>query len=110
MNLYTVVFTREAEEQIAALYHYIAAVSSPTTAEHYTSAIITHCEEMHTVPNRGTKRDDVRKGLRITNYKRRVVIAFSVDDNALRVTIIGIYYGGQNFEAALESDDDFAPQ
>lgn len=106
MNLYTVAFAPEAEEQLAALYHYIAAAASPVIAERYTSAIITHCEEMHAVPNRGTRRDDVRLGLRITNYKRRTVIAFAVDDANLKVTIIGIYYGGQNYEVALQTDED----
>ena len=56
---------------------------------------------MQTVPNRGTRRDDIRPSLRITNYKQRAVIAFAVDDAALMVTIIGIYYGGQDYEAAL---------
>ncbi len=105
---YAVIFTPEAEEQLVALYLYIAnAAASPTIAERYTTAIITHCEEMQFVPNRGTKRDDVRSGLRITNYKHRTVIAFSVDDVALKVfIIIGIYYGGQDFETALQANED----
>ena len=107
MNLYTVTFTPEAEEQLAALYRYIAAAASPVVAERYTSAIITYCEGMHVVPNRGTRRDDIRPGLRITNYKRRAVIAFAVDDAALRVIIIGIYYGGQDYEAAFQADEDY---
>ncbi len=105
MNLYTVAFTPEAEEQLATLYRYIAA-ASPAIAERYTNAIITHCEGLDTVPNRGTRRDDVRPNLRITNYKRRTVIAFAVDDVALTVTIIGIFYGGQDYEAALQIDED----
>lgn len=60
MNHYTVTFTPEAEEQLADLYRFIAAAASPIIAEHYTNAIITHCEGMHTVPNRGTRRDDIR--------------------------------------------------
>ncbi len=108
MNRYTVVFTPEAEDQLVALYRFIStASSSPVIAERYTSAIITHCEGLHSVPNRGTKRDDVRPGLRITNYKRRAVIAFAVDDAALRVTVIGIFYGGQDYETALQDDEDF---
>ena len=105
MNHYTVTFTPEAEEQLADLYRFIAAAASPIIAERYTSAIITHCEGMHTVPNRGTRRDDVRPSLRITNYKQRAVIAFAVDDAALMVIIIGVYYGGQDYEAALQIDD-----
>ena len=34
--------------------------------------------------------------LRITNYKKRAVIAFAVD--AELVSIIGIFYGGQDYE------------
>ena len=43
--------------------------------------------------------------LRITNYRKRAVIAFAVDGK--QVFIIGIYYGGQDFETALlfEPDD-----
>jgi len=105
MNYYTVAFTPEAEEQLAGLYRFIAVAASPIIAERYTSAIITHCEGLHTVPNRGARRDDIRPSLRITNYKQRAVIAFAVDDVALMVTIIGIYYGGQDYEAALQIDD-----
>lgn len=72
---YAVVFTPEAEEQLAAIFHYIASKASPETAARYTSAIISYCEDMQFFPHRGTRRDDVRPGLRITNYKKRVVIA-----------------------------------
>lgn len=104
MRQYTVVFTPEADEQLLALYRYIATAASPEIAERYTNAIVTHCDDLRTFPNRGTCRDDVRPGLRITNYKKRAVIAFAV--NADRVSIIGIYYGGQDYEAALHFDLD----
>ena len=101
---YPVVFTPEAQEQLTALYRYIAAAASPQIAERYTSAIVTYCEGLQTFPHRGTRRDDIRPGLRITNYKKRVVIAFDVD--AERVSIIGVFYGGQDFETDLQSDLD----
>lgn len=99
---YTVIFTPEAQEQLVALYRYIAAAASPETAERYTSSIVTYCEGLRDLPHRGTRRDDVRLGLRITNYKKRAVIAFAV--NAERVSIIGIFYGGQDYESALQYD------
>jgi toxin ParE1/3/4 len=52
---------------------------------------------------RGIKRDDVRPGLRITGYRKRVAIAFHVDEE--RVNIIGIFYGGQDYEAALLEEE-----
>ena len=106
MKPYTVLFTPEAEEQLAVLYRYIATIASPEIADRYTSAIITYCEGMRSVPNRGTRRDDIRPNLRITNYKHRAVIAFAVDDVTLIVTIMGVYYGGQNYEAVLHIDED----
>ena len=39
---YRVVFSPEAEEQLAALFRYIAAAVSPQIAERYTNAIITY--------------------------------------------------------------------
>ena len=59
-------------------------------------------------PCRGIRRDDIRPGLRITNYKKRVVIAFDVDVDAALVSILGVFYGGQDYEVALNMDvDDF---
>jgi toxin ParE1/3/4 len=46
----------------------------------------------------------VRPGLRITNYKKRAVIAFDVGQEF--VSIIGVFYGGQDYETVLQSDFD----
>ena len=54
--------------------------------------------------NGGVPRDDIRPTLRITNYKKRTVIAFSV--SAETVAIIGIFYGGQDYVATLQSELD----
>jgi toxin ParE1/3/4 len=50
--------------------------------------------------------DDIRPGLRITNYRKRAVIAFEVDDALARVSILGVYYGGRDFERALGGSED----
>lgn len=76
---HAVIFTPEAEDQLVALYRYIAASASPEIAEHYTSAIVSYCEAMALFPKRGAARNDIRPGLRITNYKKRVAIAFAAD-------------------------------
>ncbi|HEX3395430.1 MAG TPA: type II toxin-antitoxin system RelE/ParE family toxin [Steroidobacteraceae bacterium] len=104
MTIYTVVFAPEAEEQLAQLYRYIADHASPAIALRYTSAIIEYCEGMKAVPHRGVRRDDIRPGLRITHYKGRAAIAFAVEGE--QVSIIGVYYGGQDYEAALQLEPD----
>lgn len=100
---YRVVFSPEALEQLAELYRYIAEAASPDVAAQYTEAIVSYCESLRTFALRGTPRDDVRPGLRITNYKKRAVIAFDVDTEV--VSIIGVFYGGQDYETVLRDDD-----
>ena len=101
---FRVVFSPEAEDQLSDLYSYIAGAVSPEIAERYVNAIISYCETLEIFPLRGAQRDDIRPGLRITNYKGRTVIAFAVDDR--QVSIIGVFYGGQDYETALQDDLD----
>jgi toxin ParE1/3/4 len=101
---YRVVFSPEAEEQLAELYRYIASVASPVVAERYVNAIISYCETLETFPLRGVPRDDIRPGILLTNYKGRTIIAFAVDSEL--VSIIGVFYGGQDYQTALQDDLD----
>lgn len=103
---HTVVFAPEAVEQLANLYHYIAERATPGIAEGYTGAIVSFCEGLSNFPHRGTRRDDIRPGLRATNYKGHAVIAFAVDDANMRVVIVGVFYGGQDYEAVLAPATD----
>ena len=98
----TVVYAPEAEEQLVALYFHIASASSPEIAARYTDAILDQCESLKTFPMRGSRREDIRSSLRVFGFRRRVSIAFEVTGKV--VTILGIFYGGQNFEATLEQD------
>lgn len=99
MNTYTVVIAPEAREHLLDLYRYIAKAASPRIAADYTSRILAYCESLSTAPYRGQDRGDIRLGLRIANYRKRAVIAFAVDGN--RVAILGIFYGGRNYQAIL---------
>lgn len=101
---YTVVFAPEATEQLAALYVHISKAASPNVAANYTDAIVHTCEGLQNFPQRGTPRDDVRPGLRTTHHKKRTVIAYAIQTD--RVIILGVFYGGQDFEQILDSDTD----
>ena len=96
---HTVVFSPEAEEHLVELYRYVAQAASPETAAEFTEAIVAHCERLADFPHRGTKRDDIRPGLRITHYRKRTIIAFAVFED--RVAVLGIYYGGREYETRL---------
>ncbi|WP_434627471.1 type II toxin-antitoxin system RelE/ParE family toxin [Pseudomonas sp. Z1-29] len=102
--VYTLKFAPEALEQLAALYRYIAAAASTEIAHRYTDAIVTYCEDLRTFPHRGNQRDDIRPGLRITNYRKRTVIAFTVEPE--QVFILGVFYGGQDFKVALQIEQE----
>jgi toxin ParE1/3/4 len=54
--------------------------------------------------HRGNRRNDIREGLRITSYRKRALIAFHVD--AEQVSVIGIFYAGQDYETVLLDDTD----
>ncbi len=71
-------------------------------AERYTSALVDYCEGLKDFPNRANLHNAILPGLRLTNYKGRVVIAFAVEVEV--VSIIGLYYGGQDHETALKSE------
>ncbi len=97
-----VVFSPEAETQLVQLYDYIAANASTPVAESYTGAIVERCERLGEMPLAGVARDDIRRGLRTTFFRKRVVIAYSVAAKA--VTVLAIFYGGQDYESLLRED------
>jgi toxin ParE1/3/4 len=99
-----VVFSPEALQQLNDLLDYIADRASPAIALAYTDGIVSYCESLSTFPHRGNQRDDVRPGLRTTHYKKRAVIAFAV--TAEEVFILGVFYGGQDYETLLQDDPD----
>lgn len=52
-------------------------------------------------PYRGTRRDDLLPGLRIVPFKKRTAIAFEVNEERRMVTILRVFYGGQDYEAVM---------
>jgi toxin ParE1/3/4 len=92
-----VIFTPLAERHIDKLHEYITKHSSEERADGYIGRIVDFCNGFTTFPQRGTLRDDILPGLRVTGFERRVTIAFVVTADA--VLIEGIFYGGRDFEA-----------
>jgi toxin ParE1/3/4 len=102
--IHTVRFTPEALNQLDELESHIAGAGAPIAAARYVDSIVDYCENLRTFPHRGTRRDDIRPGLRTLGYRHRVTIAFAVAGDI--VDIIGIFYGGQDYEAALRDDEE----
>ncbi|MFU8878700.1 MAG: type II toxin-antitoxin system RelE/ParE family toxin [Wenzhouxiangellaceae bacterium] len=95
-----VAYSPRAVAQLEALYRYIADDAGPRRAENFVGSIVAYCDGLENFPLRGTKRDDIRPGLRITGFRRRITMAFTVDDEV--VTILGVFYGGQDYDAVLQ--------
>ncbi len=97
-----IVFSPEAQADLVELYDYIAEHGSPERALAYVERIEATCRGLATFPERGTRRDDLRPGLRVIGLARRVTIAFHV--GAETVMIDRILYGGRDLPAALAED------
>lgn len=101
---YTVRFAPQARDQLDAIEEFIALASGfPATAARFVDGIVVNCESFATFPERGTRRDDLLPGLRIIGYRKNVTIAYRVDSAVQVVSVIGVYYGGQNYEGTMSS-------
>ncbi len=94
-----VVFAPEARDDILELYDYIAGQAGAARARAYTDRIVSYCLGFTTIPERGRRRDDLRPGLRVIGFGRRVTIAFHVTSD--RITIDRVLYGGRDLTRAL---------
>jgi len=96
---FEIVFRPAAEADLFFLYRHIVEEAGREIASGYIARIEEACFSLETSPRRGTIRDDIRPGLRVMGFERRVTILFEV--GRAKVTIIRIFYGGQDYESLL---------
>jgi toxin ParE1/3/4 len=101
---YRIDFSPEAQADILAIYDYIAAHADPLRALGYVERIERWCRGLSTFPERGSRRDDLRPGLRVAGFERRAMIAFQV--TAGSVTILRVLYGGRDLGDAFTEAED----
>lgn len=94
-----VVFAPEAADDLVGLYDWIAQEASPPVAIGYIERVEAFCQRLSIGSERGHLRGDIRPGLRIVGFERRLTIAFVV--GAGTVTILRIFTAGRNWEATL---------
>ena len=99
MKRYRVTFRPRAERDLFQLYDYIADEASAAVAGSFIERIEHACLALETFPERGTRRDDIRPGLRIIGFERRATIMFQV--RRAEVVIVRVLYAGQDYERAL---------
>jgi toxin ParE1/3/4 len=99
----TVVLSPAVQADLASLFDYIAEQASSAVALRYVQRIYDYCGSFDVAAERGTKRDDLRSGLRTVGFERRVTIAFHVEPET--VTIDRVLYGGRDVDSILGDDE-----
>jgi toxin ParE1/3/4 len=94
-----VVFAPEAEDDLLQIYDFIADRANPDRAYAYVERIRSYCLAFDEFPERGVRRDELRPGLRIVGFERRVTISFHITPTL--VVIDRILYGGRDVEGLL---------
>jgi toxin ParE1/3/4 len=92
-------FRPAAEADLNGLFDHLSLEASPRVAGDYVRRVHAACVGLETFPLRGAPRDDLGPGVRLLGFERRVAIAYAVEDD--EVVILGVFYGGRDFEAIL---------
>jgi toxin ParE1/3/4 len=95
----SVVYAPEARDDLLALYDWIADAASPNVAFTYLTRVEAWLAGFDVAAERGTRRDDIRPGLRTVGFERRLTVAFTVGDAS--VVILRVFHGGEDWPAAL---------
>ncbi|WP_267422421.1 type II toxin-antitoxin system RelE/ParE family toxin [Methylobacterium sp. GC_Met_2] len=88
----------EAVGDLVSLYDYIA-IESLERAIALIRRIRSRCESLSELSRAGRARDDLRPGLRLIAFERRVVIAYALRET--RIEILRILYRGRDVNALL---------
>jgi plasmid stabilization system protein ParE len=99
-----VVFSPEALADLVALHDCILPCAGEAVASAHVRPLLAHCEAFSTFPERGTRRDDIRAGLRLVGYRRQVTVALEVTNAEVRIVLVP--GRGLDVEVVLRGEDD----
>jgi toxin ParE1/3/4 len=94
-----VIFSPEAESDLHALFEYISSLAGSAIADRYIDRIEAFLLNFDLAAERGHMRDDIRPGLRVVGFERRITVAFTVNES--ETTVLRLFYGGRNWEEEL---------
>jgi toxin ParE1/3/4 len=94
--VFRVVFSRSAQADLDQLYTWLENRAGKQIAAGYTERIKNSCLALASFPERGTKRDDIRPGVRTIGFERRATIVFAIRGDSVR--ILRIAYGGRELK------------
>jgi toxin ParE1/3/4 len=99
VKVYDVIFGPLAQRDLLNLEDYITAQSGTFVTTRYIDRLTAACLSLSTFPHRGTRRDDLRPGLRVVGFERRATIVFRVYEH--HVEIVRVSYGGRDYAQDL---------
>lgn len=102
MKRRAVILSPEARDDLLNLYDWIADASSEAIASGYLDRVERYIRGFDLAAERGAARDDIREGLRIVGFERRLTLAFSVTDT--EVTILRVLYAGRDWGAGFRAE------
>jgi toxin ParE1/3/4 len=94
-----VVLALEALADLQDILDWIAVAAGPRVAVQYVDRLEAYCDGLAFVSYRGQDRSDLRPGLRVVAFKRRITIAFRVSDDS--VTVLRIFRAGRDWESLI---------
>ena len=102
MKRRTVGFSPEAEDDLVAIYDWIADGASDRVANAFIERVENYCRGFDLAAERG-RAVEGRTGLRAVGFRRQATILFRVDSD--RVTIMRIHAAGKNWTDDLDRVD-----
>lgn len=91
-----VTFAPEARDDLTRLGDWITERAGAELALNYIERLMSYCTGFEIGSERGQRRDDLRPGLRVVGFERRIAITVS----STEVTIPRFYYGGRSWEVS----------
>ncbi len=98
---FKVSFRPAAATDLTDLYDHILQQAGREVAGGYIDRIEAFCLGLEISPERGTRRDHIRPGLRTIGFARRATIVFMVGQD--EVVIVRVFHGGRDYERALKA-------
>lgn len=96
-------FRASANADLLTILEYVFDVSrSVATARGFTRRIHERCLRIGDAPMGGRVRDDLFAGLRTVPFERSAVIAYTVEDDCVRIT--NVFHGGRDYEALYRGE------
>lgn len=104
MKRYQVVVSDEAQRDLFSLFGWIESLADEKRARSYLQRLKRFTQSLESAPLRGRQRNDIRSGMRVIGFERRVTIVFAVTGD--RVFVVRYFGFGRNWEDEFGTTDE----